>query len=333
MTRKIGFTTTIPVEIIMAADCVPVDLNNLFINSPDPQRSVQRAEEAGFPHNVCGWIKGIYSVALERPDIETIIAVTQGDCSNTHALMELYQRAGKRIIPFAYPYDRDRDLLELQMQKLAKALGMTPTKLTVATARLDRIRRKLARLDELTWKENKTSGFENHLYLVSASDFNSDPDSFEKDLDQFLMQAEQRPPQAPDVRLGFLGVPPIFSDFYEIMESFGARVVFNEMQRQFSMVSLIPDLLDRYLAYTYPYDVFGRIRDIKKQTELRRLDGLIHYVQSFCFRQIEDIILREELKLPLLTLEGDKPARVDARTRLRLEAFVEMLKERKRVAH
>lgn len=95
------------------------------------------------------------------------------------------------------------------------------------------------------------------------------------------------------------------------------------------MISLIPDLLERYLAYTYPYDIFHRITDIKEQVLARQLDGLIHYVQSFCFRQIEDIILREEVELPILTLEGDKPMKIDTRTRLRLEAFVEMLAERK----
>jgi benzoyl-CoA reductase/2-hydroxyglutaryl-CoA dehydratase subunit BcrC/BadD/HgdB len=329
MSQQVGFTTTVPIEVIVAAGGVPVDLNNRFINSPDPQGLVERAEQAGFPHSVCGWVKGIYSVAVEDPEIQTIIAVTQGDCSNTHALMELYQRAGKEVIPFAYPYDRDRDLLALKMRKLCERFQVSEDKLEQATGRLDAIRKKLARLDELTWKENKVSGSENHLYLVSASDFNSDPDEFEAALDRFLQEAETRAPMAAGVRLGFLGVPPIFSDFYQTLEDFGARVVFNEMQRQFSMISLIPDLIERYLAYTYPYDVFGRIADIKKEAAARQLDGLIHYVQSFCFRQIEDIMLREELELPILTLEGDKPMKIDTRTRLRLEAFVEMLAERK----
>ncbi|MDD4562517.1 MAG: 2-hydroxyacyl-CoA dehydratase, partial [Syntrophomonadaceae bacterium] len=43
------------------------------------------------------------------------------------------------------------------------------------------------------------------------------------------------------------------------------------------------------------------------------------------YRQIEDLIFREKLDLPFLTLEGDRPGRVDARTRMRLEAFINML--------
>ncbi|HAY20759.1 MAG TPA: 2-hydroxyglutaryl-CoA dehydratase, partial [Desulfobacterales bacterium] len=57
-----------------------------------------------------------------------------------------------------------------------------------------------------------------------------------------------------------------------------------------------------------------------------RLDGLIHYTQSFCFRQIQDRLLRQRLNLPMLTIEGDRPAAVDHRTRLRLEAFVDVLR-------
>jgi benzoyl-CoA reductase/2-hydroxyglutaryl-CoA dehydratase subunit BcrC/BadD/HgdB len=62
----VGFTTTIPLEILVAAGRRPVDLNNIFITDPDPQGLIEEAEFAGFPRNICGWIKGIYSVALSR---------------------------------------------------------------------------------------------------------------------------------------------------------------------------------------------------------------------------------------------------------------------------
>ncbi|MBE3071168.1 MAG: 2-hydroxyacyl-CoA dehydratase, partial [Planctomycetes bacterium] len=51
----------------------------------------------------------------------------------------------------------------------------------------------------------------------------------------------------------------------------------------------------------------------------------VHYVQSFCFRHIQDRLLRETLGTRLLTLEFDRPGEVDAQSRTRLEAFVEML--------
>jgi hypothetical protein len=40
---KVGLTTTIPVEVLLAAGVTPVDLNNLFISAPDAWRRVARA--------------------------------------------------------------------------------------------------------------------------------------------------------------------------------------------------------------------------------------------------------------------------------------------------
>jgi benzoyl-CoA reductase/2-hydroxyglutaryl-CoA dehydratase subunit BcrC/BadD/HgdB len=128
------------------------------------------------------------------------------------------------------------------------------------------------------------------------------------------------------VRLGLIGIPPIFTDLFDYLEELGAQVVFNEIPRQFSMPYHCPDLTEQYLRYTYPYDIFARIADIAEAVARRRLDGLIHYTQSFCFRQIQDRLLRQSLNLPMLTIEGDRPTPLDHRTRLRLEAFADVLR-------
>jgi len=323
---RIGMTTTVPVEIILAAGHVAVDLNNVFITGAEPVRRVEAAEDAGFPRNICGWIKGLYSTVIDSNCVDAVVAVTQGDCSNTHALMETWQLAGVRVIPFAYPFDRDVDMLRLQMQKMATALGANWDQVLEVKWELDRIRRKVAKLDRLTWQQNQVTGTDNHLFQVSCSDFNSDSQKFEKDLDEFLAIAEQTPPRSEPLRLGYIGVPPIFTDLYSHVESMGARVVFNEVQRQFAMPYDEPDIIEQYRRYTYPHGIFCRLEDIQAEIKLRQLDGLIHYVQSFCYRQIEDMIVRKKLDLPILTIEGDKPGCLDARTRLRIDGFIEMLK-------
>lgn len=323
---KIGITTTVPAEIIFAAGHTPVDLNNIFITHKEAARYTEAAEEAGYPRNICGWIKGLYSVVIEGGDIDTVIAVTQGDCSNTHALMETYQLAGISTIPFAYPYDRDYDLLKLQMEKLMAALGSGWEAVNAAKTRLDAIRAKVAEIDRLTWQAGTVSGWHNHLFQVSCSDFNGDPAVFEQEVDAFLAAASGAAEFSEDVRLGFIGVPPILTDLYDYIERAGARVVYNEVQRQFAMPGAPADIVEQYRRYTYPYGVFGRIDDIRAEIERRNLDGVIHYVQSFCFRQIEDMIFREKLDVPILTVEGDKPGKVDARTRLRIDSFLEMLR-------
>ncbi len=323
----VGLTSTIPVEIVLAAGCTPMDLNNIFITSRSPEKLIQQAENAGFAHNLCAWIKGIYSVTLER-NIPCVIAVTGGDCSNTTALAEVLERRGVKVIPFDFPLSRDRELLRRQMESLSRTLGAPWSEVERLRATLSPIRQKLQKLDRLTYQENRVSGYENHLFLVSSSDFKSDPEAYEKELDLFLREVAERSPSEGSIRLGYLGVPPIFSDLYEFLESVGARVVFNEIQRQFSMPFDEGDLVDQYLNYTYPYGIRGRLDDIRKAIEERKLDGLIHYTQTFCFRQIYDILLRESLTLPVLTIEGDKPGKVDSRTAIRLETFVEMVRMR-----
>jgi benzoyl-CoA reductase/2-hydroxyglutaryl-CoA dehydratase subunit BcrC/BadD/HgdB len=133
-------------------------------------------------------------------------------------------------------------------------------------------------------------------------------------------------------------VPPITPDVFELAESLGARFVFLEVQRQFSMPpDAAPDesgrsrppggLVEQYLDYTYPYTVAHRARDINYQARIRELDGVVHYVQSFCHRNLEDVVFRRLLSLPMLTVECDCPGGLGAPARARLENFVQVLGE------
>lgn len=323
--RRIGITTTVPAELIWSAGAVPVDLNNLFISSPDRAAYIRRAERDGYPRNVCGWIKGIYGALMENRDIETVVAVTQGDCSNTHALMETLRLADITTIPFAYPYEHEPSSLRREIESLAARLNTTVDAGERWLGRLDPLRTKLDELDRLTWRENLVTGTENHQWLVSSSDFEGNPDSFGVRLDSFLADARSRNPIDTPVRLACIGVPPIYDDIHEVIERHGGQVVFNEVPRQFAQPDRRGGLTERYLAYTYPYDVFGRIADIAVECRQRSVQGIIHYVQSFCHRHIEDLVFRKKLDLPMLTIEGETPGPVDERTVIRIEAFIEML--------
>ncbi len=182
-------------------------------------------------------------------------------------------------------------------------------------------------LDDLTWQTGAISGWENHYYCVSCSDFNRDPDAFEAEVCQLLGERRSAGPIQPrqGLRLGYVGVPPIISDLYAFLESRDARIVFNEVQRQFSLPLGGCDLVDTYLRYTYPYGVEARLEDIRTEVERRGIAGIIHYVQSFCHHQIEDSLLRRGVGVPVLTLEADRPGPLDGRTKTRIEAFIESL--------
>lgn len=323
---RVGFTTTIPVEVVLAAGLTPVDLNNLFIADPGARAKVGEAEAAGFPRTVCAWIKGIYAALQNNPEIRTVIVACQGDCSYTQALGEVLEAEGREVIHFKFPYPRHREQLGREIEALRIRLGAEAGEVVRVQDRLTPLRQKIARLDRLTWETGQVTGEENFLYLISSTDFASDPAGFERRIDDFLRRAEGRPSRDYPVRLGFAGIPPIFTDLWDYLADLGAGVVFHEFPRQFSMPQAGPDLAEQYFHYTYPYDVFGRLADLEAAVRTRRLHGLVHYTQSFCFRQMFDQIIRERLNLPVLTIEGDRPSLLDARTRMRLEAFVDVLR-------
>lgn len=323
---RVGLTTTIPVEVVLAAGLLPVDLNNLFIAAPEALKQVSAAEAAGFPRTICAWVKGIYAIVQEHPEIPAVIVACQGDCSYTQALGEILEAQGRDIIHFKFPYPRNRELLLRELAALMDRLGTDAPAVARVKERLKPLRAALRRLDRLTWETGQVRGRENFQFLISSSDFESDLDAYAQKVADFLRQAEQRPPSSARVRLGFAGIPPIFTDLWDYLEELGAAVVFQEMPRQFSMPYPDLDLVEQYLRYTYPYDIFGRLRDLKEAVVTRRLDGLVHYTQSFCFRQMFDQILRERLPVPVLTIEGDRPTPLDTRTRMRLEAFVDVLR-------
>lgn len=326
----IGFTTTIPVEVIFAGGCTPCDLNNIFITDENPMQYLEKAERDGFPKSMCNWIKGIYGVVMKKK-IDAVITVMEGDCSNTQALAEILQYKGFRTVPFSFPYDRDREVLQREIEKLQSAFSVNDENLNIVEKEIHPVRSALETIDRMTWDERLVSGYENHLWLVRASDMLGDYGKYRSMAHDFIREAQTRSP-IEGVRVGYIGVPPIVPDIHDFIQSVGGHVVYNETQRQFILPFKTINLVDRYLKYTYPYGVFARLEDIQKEIEKRQIQGIIHYVQAFCYRAVEDVILRETLSVPMITIEGDIPKPLDSRTKLRIEAFIEMLSNSDEVA-
>ncbi len=323
--ERIGITSTIPVEVLYAAQCRPVDLNNVFITDGTPGQLIETAERAGMPRSSCVWVKGIYSAILKQ-GLTKVIGVVQGDCAHVVTMLETLLPAGVEFIPFAYPYEKVREQLRLEIQKLMVRFSVGWDVVEEVRERLNRIRAVAHRLDYRTWHDGDVSGRDNFEALINCSDFKSDPDGFEKELHQL----ECRPPGTvkPGLRLGLLGVPGVYTDLYQYLEACDARVMYHELARQFAMPNYQNDLLDQYLTYTYPYSVRTRLQDIEAQIELRQLDGCVHYVQSFCHHQLEDRAFKKHLSVPVITLEGDRVGALDGRSRTRLDAFLEMLRHK-----
>jgi len=328
--KKIGITTTVPTEVLLAAGYQPLDLNNILVSSPNPTKYITIAERAGFPLNCCAWIKGIYGVCLDS-GIRDVLCVTSGDCSNTIMLMEVLKLKGLNAMPFAYPERPDLRQMQDALDKLSTALGATPEAADSVRQKLRPVRDLALKLDEFTWRQNTVSGRENHLWLVSASDFNGDYHQYRKELQGLLEICSLRQPYpGNEIRLAYIGVPSVYAkELYPYVEKHGARVVFNEVQRQFAMPEPGDSLAGQYSNYTYPYSIRERLYDIKNEIQKRRIDGVIHYVQAFCHRGIGDIVIRDAIDLPVLTLEGNADFFLNGHVKTRLEAFLDMIQRRK----
>ena len=197
--KKIGITTTVPIEVLLAAGYQPVDLNNVFITDPGPERLVNIAERAGFPLNCCNWIKGIYGVCMDY-GIDTILGVTTGDCSNTIMLMEVLKLKGLKVIPFAYPDQPTHHQMQYALRALAETFSTTLDAASRVRDELKSCRNLALKLDQLTWEQGLVSGWENHLWLVSTSAFNQDYRNYYHQRQELLAEGQQHKPY-PEERL------------------------------------------------------------------------------------------------------------------------------------
>ncbi len=320
--KRIGFTTSFPVEVIYAAGHIPIDLNNKFLTQ-DAGAHIHKAEIKGFPRTICSWIKGNFIAALSS-QLDAVVGIVQGDCSNGNSLLDMLGEEGMHIFRFSFPPDRSPEAMDKELSHLEAHFEVNRADTLKAKIRLDLIRKKLLILDEWTWNQRLVSGKENHYWLVNSSDFMGNPDLYEEELDTFLRSAENRDRLPARLRLAYLGVPPIYNNIYDTITELGGDVLFNEVQRQFSMPHLCEDIIQQYLLYTYPYSVFNRLTDIKTELEKRNIEAVISYTQSFCHLQIDNLLLKKHIDLPFLTLEGDQPEEIDSRTLLRLESFFEV---------
>jgi len=323
--KRIGLTTTVPIEVLLAAGYSPIDLNNLFVVSEDYHKYIEMAERDGFPKSMCAWIKGIYGACVDN-DIREILGVTEGDCSNTKTLLEIFKKRGIKIHPFGYPHSHSREDVRSELNRFMKSMGVSPEEAETQRKRVNKLRAKAIYIDELTM-DGRATGFENHLLQLCFSDFDGDIERYNTFLDSKIKEIETRTPEQKKLKLGYLGIPPMQGDLHDYVESLDARFVYNEVQREFAFPRALKDkdIYEQYHNYTYTYGMDFRMKDIRKQVEERKLDGIIHYTQAFCHRAVEDIIIKNELDIPILTIEGDKSNVLDARTKLRIEAFLDML--------
>ncbi|MCK5772435.1 MAG: 2-hydroxyacyl-CoA dehydratase, partial [Thermoplasmata archaeon] len=265
---RIGITTTVPIEPFLASGNEVVDLNNLFIGERDPSTVVEEAQVIGYPRNICSWIKGLYAKSLE---MDGVVGVVHGDCSNTESLLDTLRLKDVSVHPFSYPSGRERNLLVGEIESLCSYLGTTIEDASLKAERVEGLRSLARKVDELRWKKLNVSADDAFRCQLSTSDFDSNPERWERWVEGIISDAGGRDEGGP--RLAMIGVPPIITDLISTVEGLGGRLIFFETARQFTMPFTDGDWIDRYLEYTYPYSIQGRIDDIIEQIRMRKVDG------------------------------------------------------------
>jgi len=325
--RRIGITGMMPIELIFDSGVTPLDIRNFFLQHPDRITYIQRGEMDGIPANAGIMTKGIYGAIMEDK-IEEVVVVFQKDSIKPYILSEMLDDQGVIVHKFRFPLDGNRESLKLEIEKLAENLKLVNLEnIEYWRFKLNETRRLARQIDELSWTKNTVSGYENHRYLQSLIDFEGDPELYMTKLYSFLNEIKNEKPFKQKIKLGLIGEPPIYPEIYKIIERCGARIVFNELQRQYSMPFPVSDYIDQYLRYTFPYDISKRVEDINAEIEQRNIHGIIHYVDITGPCYVDDIIFRKKIGLPILTIEGGNSLVANIKTITRISNFVATLKE------
>ena len=325
--RKVaGMTALVPPEVIYASGWSARDVNNGIPCSDCRPRSKLCAWTAG-------WREEIFAGNLR---LDALVVVAGGDCHNALADGQNAARKVDRAHFLFYPFDGDVDYMRGQLDRLTKFLtkGSSPPKGQKKLMSQIEELKGMGRDVERARSEGRIDPALAFRTLISFSDFEGDVARFRDKVINVLDKRESGGRQEDDMkgldrkpRVALIGVPPIYRDFHAVCAEAGLHAVFDELPHEFVRLggSDIEELAKSYSTYTFARPVDYRLEALKKDLDRHDIDGIIHYTQFTCHHQLEDGMLREKLKWPMLTLQGDLPGETPAQIRMRLEAFAEML--------
>ncbi len=227
-------------------------------------------------------------------------------------------------IPFGYPVERDVDSMEAAYDELARALQVPSTDPFEAVGEtLLEIRRGISDLIGLNFRAGRVSGRTVWDLLVRSGDFGGYPRAFKERLDLALEKGAEKQPLARRVRLGLIGDPCPTPELFGLLEALGAEVFFQEAIESWAMPgSSSASLSWRTLECPHLWEAGRRSVRIHDEVLARSLYALIHIVWSGAYRKIEEISIKEEVHVPILTLEFSYPAVLTPAHTMRIESFV-----------
>lgn len=330
--RRVGLFSTVPVEVLFAANREPVDLNNLFVASQAPGEFLRQSDVLGLAPTLCAWTRGLFGVSVAS-EFSTVVVVPQGDCSSNVTMAGLLEQRGVQVVEFSYPVGLAdaTGMLEREIERFAGCFSVPLGRVQEQFERLRPVRELLDRLDRMNWIDRVVPGSVARQYLLQSTDMGGNSALFQRRLESLLGEFEDARPGAGP-RMAVFGVPAIIGGLVERLEAGGAGVVLCETESDFAMIPPAASLVDQYLRYAYPYGIEGRLKRFVRLARARGVDGVVVYSQAFCHHNLEMACVESALtEWPTLFLEGDLPQALSPRDAVRLDGFMELFARRRRL--
>jgi len=192
------------------------------------------------------------------------------------------------------------------------------------------IKEKLKRIEYMR-KDSDVSPEEIFSLVISASDMKSSVSKYGEMVDDILALMESYKEynngNSKIINVGLIGVPPIMNDFHAVLMENGFRTVYDELPWEFIRLGgkTTKEITMNYMDYSFAKHIDRRIKIIKEEIKKRNIEALVHYTQFSCHHILEDDIFRNAIDIPILTIQGDLPGKTPEQSKLRIEAFHEML--------
>jgi benzoyl-CoA reductase/2-hydroxyglutaryl-CoA dehydratase subunit BcrC/BadD/HgdB len=310
---KIGITAIVPPEIIYSTYNIPIDMNNFV-----PQSNM-------IPKNkLCAWTATWRDLTLQNKiNIDKLIVVAGGDCQNSLVDAEKLEIKKNILTHYFFYQFGDKEHFRSEIKKLIGFVSNDGEIDGDIIEEVSAIKKLVKTVDKLCY-DDKINAIDAFSVAISASDFEGNLKKYKCKIEETLDKEDSINYQK---RIAMIGVPPIFSDFYECLEKIGIHCVYNELAYEFIRMGgkSINQIIDSYSTYTFANHIMHRIKIINKELKKRKIDGVIHYTQMACHHKLEDEIFREFIDYPMLTIEGDIPQKTPEQVKLRIEAFIELM--------
>jgi benzoyl-CoA reductase/2-hydroxyglutaryl-CoA dehydratase subunit BcrC/BadD/HgdB len=349
------FCNVVPEELIYAAGAVPLRLCS------GHHEAIRPAEEC-FPRDSCPLIKASFgNVIASEPYVSMCDAVVlPATCDGKKKLGEVLNdylkvwvldlpQDKERTVSKKYWYGEAR-ILKKRLERLTRN-KVTRKGLKSAIKKLQSRQKIVERLMNLRKSHNPVISGRDALLVAQASFF----DSIDRWMEKTAMLCEEleglKPEDSSLVRVLITGAPVIMPNFKipNLIEDLGACIVTDQtcsgsqsyydevVVDEWTMQDMMHAVSERYLmpsscpCFIKAEDRIDKLKDMLKEY---RIDGVVYHTLRLCLlfdvesNRIKDVM--EDEGVPFLHINTDYSREDREQLRTRIEAFVEILRSRKR---